>query len=164
MIVLSSYWGVMTRNRLNVCASFLLPLAKIWTMKRARWLYWEHYSYWTSWYQSYCHSVLLFRLWAVKVTLSNITYYHLKFPGIVESSTGKQNKNKLKSCTFISPNSDPFIHKEVMVKLSVWSLKTLSPVVEKGDQSYTGIVPGVWDECRLFRVYINFDGFLLNFK
>ena len=51
-----------------------------------------------------------------------------------------------------------------MAKLSVWSLKTLSPVVEKGDESYTGIVPGVWDECRLFWVYINFDGFLLNFK
>ena len=54
-------------------------------------------------------------------------------------------KKKHKSYTFILPNSDPFIHKEVMAKLSVWSLKTLSPVVEKGDQRSTGIVPGVWD-------------------
>ena len=49
MTVLWSYCGEMMRNHLSVCASFLLPLAKIWTVKRARWLYWEHYSYRTSW-------------------------------------------------------------------------------------------------------------------
>ena len=42
--------------------------------------------------QFYCPSVLLFRLWPVKVTVSNITYYRLKWPGIFENSTGKETK------------------------------------------------------------------------
>lgn len=46
-----------------------------------------------------------------------ITYYHIKWPGIVENTTGKRKM----SHTFDLPNSDPCIHKEVRENLSVQS-------------------------------------------
>jgi len=46
-----------------------------------------------------------------------ITSYHIKWPGIVENTTGERKK----SHTFDVPNSDPCIHKEVKENLSVQS-------------------------------------------
>ena len=52
-----------------------------------------------------------------KICIFNISYYHLKRPGIVEHSTGLNEKQ---SCKCIVPNSDPCIYKEIGPKLSIW--------------------------------------------
>lgn len=46
-----------------------------------------------------------------------ITSYHIKWPGIVENTTGKRKK----SHTFDLPNSDPCIHKEKKENFSLQS-------------------------------------------
>ena len=38
-------------------------------------------------------SGFLFRQYAVKFTISKITYYHLKWPGIIENSFGKRKNH-----------------------------------------------------------------------
>ena len=53
-----------------------------------------------------------------KLTVSNVTYDRLKWPEIVENSPGKRKKDW---CTFVLPNTDPCIHKEVKAKISVGS-------------------------------------------
>ena len=53
-----------------------------------------------------------------KSAISNITCYHLKWPGTVENSAGKR---KIVVHIFL-PDANPYIHKYVRVLLSVLSV------------------------------------------
>jgi len=99
----------------------------------------------------------------VRFTISYITYYYLKW-FVVDNNNYYYRRFELfssiielvkekKSCSFVLPNSDPRIHKDIRAKLSVWSgLKWGKFLFHK--RHWTDIISSdIWKHFTIFKNY-----------